>query len=182
MVSARMNEMRHPSICNAWVGEKSPMIFFCEDCGEKNDLDEPLLLDGRVVFECRVCGYGNAYAFCPSREVGGTAGDAILKKICSFSDVIGLFLYHKTNGVVDSRMPDMLTRADVETLGRVFVRTYGEGRSLYPDIQGFSVVMADKHFTVHPVHAGLFVLIAARTSCLPDGVRNLLFDLEKKSR
>ncbi|ACN16621.1 hypothetical protein HRM2_35560 [Desulforapulum autotrophicum HRM2] len=158
------------------------MIFFCEDCGEKNDLDEPLFFDGKVVFECRACGYGNAYAFGLPREEGCTAGDLILNKICSFPDVIGLFLYHKTNGVVDNRMPVMLTRADVETLGRAFIRTYAGGQSLYSDIQGLCVVMAGKHFTIHPVQAGLLIVIVARTPCLPHEVRKLVIDLGKKSR
>ncbi len=156
------------------------MIFFCEDCGEKNDLDGPPLFHGRVVFKCRACGYDNAYAYSASREEGSRAGAEILKEICSFADVIGLFLYHGTRGVVDNRMPDILTRADVETLGRTFTQTYAQGLSRYIDIHGLCVVMADKHFTVHPVQAGLFVVIAARTPCLPDGVRKRVVELATK--
>ncbi len=105
----------------------------------------------------------------------------ILKKICSFTDVIGLFLYHETDQVVDNRMPDLLTRADVDTLGRVFARTYAGGRSLYADTQAMCVVMADKHFTVHPVQDGLFAVIVSRTPCLPQGVHKLVAALEPRA-
>ena len=148
------------------------MIFFCEECGEKNDLENMPRLDGKVVFQCRGCGYKNAYSVC--LPGAGPNCRTILKKICSFSQVIGLFLYHTQNGLMENQMPAILSRTDVETLGRNFTHVHGEGRSLYPDIKGMSALIGDKYFTVHMVEPLLFVVIVAKESCLPNEICRLV--------
>lgn len=153
------------------------MIFFCEDCGEKNDLAGSAFSNGKAVFQCRACGYRNAYSFCPrTKEIHREKG-RILKSICSFSEVIGVFLYHRENGVGETRMPDILTRSDIETLGREFSRSYAGGQSAYSDIEGMCIRIADKYFMVSRMPDRQWVVIAARTPALPDAVHKCILDL-----
>ena len=35
------------------------MLYFCEDCGEKNFLEPEAVHNGRITFRCRVCNYLN---------------------------------------------------------------------------------------------------------------------------
>ncbi len=153
------------------------MIFFCEECGEKNDLEGSAFSNGKAVFQCRACGYRNAYSFCPRKKEIHRDKGRILKTICSFSEVIGVFLYDTENGVRETRMPDVLTRADIEILGREFFRSYTSGQSAYPDIQGMCIRIADKYFMVHRMPDHLLVVIVTRTPTLPDAVHKFILDL-----
>lgn len=136
------------------------MIFFCEECGEKNDLKDMPLVDGKVVFQCRGCGYGNAYS--ADKPGAGPVGKSTLKKKSSFPQVIGLFSYHVQNGLMENQMPAILSRADVETLGQTFTHVHGDGRSLYPDIKEVSALLGDKYFTVHIIEPRLFVVLVVK--------------------
>ena len=44
------------------------MIFFCEDCGEKNLLEPAQFKDGKAVFRCDSCNYLNSYVFLAPEE------------------------------------------------------------------------------------------------------------------
>ncbi|MCP3898922.1 MAG: hypothetical protein GY707_04200 [Desulfobacteraceae bacterium] len=44
------------------------MIFFCEDCGEKNDLIPSQFKDGKAIFRCGSCNYLNSYIFSSPKE------------------------------------------------------------------------------------------------------------------
>ncbi|MBI9090247.1 MAG: hypothetical protein JEZ12_13605 [Desulfobacterium sp.] len=153
------------------------MIFFCEDCGEKNDLEGSAFSNGKAVFKCHACGYRNAYFFCPQEKERHRKKDRILKSICCFSEVIGGFLYDTKNGVRETRMPTSLTRADIETLGRAFSHSYTSGQSAYPDILGMYIRIADKYFMIHRVQDNLWVVIVTRTPSLPDDVHKFILDL-----
>jgi hypothetical protein len=39
------------------------MIFFCEDCGEKNLLAPEQFKNGKAIFRCKSCDYLNSYYF-----------------------------------------------------------------------------------------------------------------------
>jgi len=45
------------------------MLYFCEDCGERNFLEPEVVQNGKVVFRCRVCNYLN------NVEVAGPPAD-----------------------------------------------------------------------------------------------------------
>ncbi|MBF0200691.1 MAG: hypothetical protein HQK66_05155 [Desulfamplus sp.] len=41
--------------------ENEKLIFFCEECGEKNLVDSDIIKEGRVTFKCAHCNYLNNY-------------------------------------------------------------------------------------------------------------------------
>ena len=45
------------------------MIFFCEDCGEKNLLSPSQYKGGKANFKCDACNYKNGYVFLSSKEI-----------------------------------------------------------------------------------------------------------------
>ncbi|SLM27975.1 hypothetical protein MTBBW1_1210015 [Desulfamplus magnetovallimortis] len=73
------------------------LIFFCEDCGERNSLTPEKIQNGRVTFKCSSCKYTNSYPVpgAPDKE----------KKV-SRSAYFGRKMEQKSN---DS-MPEMLRR------------------------------------------------------------------------
>lgn len=48
------------------------MIFFCEDCGAKNNLTEKYIDQGIVTFRCNACDYLNSY------PLPGTTRDSVM--------------------------------------------------------------------------------------------------------
>ena len=149
------------------------MIFFCEDCGQKNRVDRSLVQKGeRVRFTCRECGYANAYLLPrPGNEVR-VKTDRILDGIRTFSEIVGGFSYHIQKGVLSSRMPAFLEQTDIDTMGRKFTHAYIQGRSFFPDVHGIQIRIGDKYFMAHELEPGLFLVIVSRAPVLgPEIIR-----------
>ncbi len=149
------------------------MIFFCEDCGGKNDLPPWISQNGKVMFQCRACGYNNSYA-APSPVLSiEKQMEQLSEKIRSFPEIMGLFFYDSTLGVLENRVP-VLTPKDLLTLGRTFSRQYLEGLAVYSDLEGMLFVISDKHFAVFRLADSLFLILICRTVFLPDEVKTLV--------
>ena len=69
------------------------MIFFCEDCGEKNSLIPEQYKNGKAVFRCSSCHYMNSYIFqAPPKKT-----TPLLKKFKQISKVSGVEQYILVN-------------------------------------------------------------------------------------
>ncbi|OQY52989.1 MAG: hypothetical protein B6230_01475 [Desulfobacteraceae bacterium 4572_89] len=152
------------------------MIFFCEDCGEKNDLGKENIKNGKAVFRCVSCQYLNSYMVSAALK----ETDILLKKITSCPEVIGTFLYHKKNRVINNHMPKMLHETDLEILGRCLLNSYLTAQSLYSDINEEMVTISDKHITIQKIEPDLFIFIVSKNLPLSETVQNLLISLIKK--
>lgn len=152
------------------------MIFFCEDCGVKNDLDEADFNAGRAVFRCCSCQYMNSYT------VPGVWNqtDILLKKIQSHPEIMGAFLYHGKKGILTNHMPEILTPADLDVLGRYLSRSYLAALSHYPDIHEGMVAISDKHITIKRIGLDLFFFVVSTTFPLPEVIKELLISAKKK--
>jgi len=157
------------------------MILFCEDCGEKNDLDPAAFAGGKAVFRCSVCDYPNAYSIssyekeCPSHKLTD-----FLDAIQPSSGIIGAFFYHEEQGVIEQKMPQLLTRNDIDTLGSGLARSYAEGQSSCRDLTKMAVVISDKYFSVFKLSTHLYVIVIAAGPGLPDKILELISILEKE--
>ncbi len=152
------------------------MIFFCEDCGEKNDLREADFKNDRAVFRCCSCQYLNSYpVFVPLKQT-----DILFEKIQSTPGIIGVFLYHGRNHTITNHMPGVLKEADLEVLGRYLTGSYLAAQSQYSDIHEVVICIGDKHITINRVESDLFVLVVSKTFPLPDTIQDLLISAEKK--
>ena len=156
------------------------MILFCEDCGEKNDLDPSFFSTGRAVFTCARCGYANAYTVDMPKTESVATLTRFLKDILSFPEIIGAFFYHRIQGVIARQMPGMLNLKDLRHLGDGFADSYRAGASGWEDLQGMTVVISDKHFFVSRVGA-LYLIVAATSSPLPERVLKHIEVLEKQA-
>jgi hypothetical protein len=154
------------------------MIFFCEDCGAKNNLGEQDFRAGRAVFRCGACGYMNAYAV--SSDISET--NILAKKIQSHPEIIGAFVYHKKKGPVTNHMPKMLTRADLEVLGRHLSQSYSTALSSYPDIHRVMIAISDKHITLQPFAPDLFLVVVSTHLPLPAAIEALMISVNKKDK
>ena len=69
------------------------MIFFCEDCGEKNSLYPEQYKNGKAVFRCSTCHYMNSYNFhAPPKKT-----NPLLKKFMQISKISGVDQYILVN-------------------------------------------------------------------------------------
>ena len=153
------------------------MIFFCEDCGDKNDLGKADLKNGKAVFRCHSCQYMNSYTVSNVLK----KKDIFSKKIQSHPDIIGAFLYHKENSTITNHMPEILTEADLEVLGRYLTRSYLAAHSHYPDIHEVMITISDKHITIQKIDVNLFFFVVSTTLPLPEAMKELLI-LAKKGQ
>jgi len=162
------------------------MILFCEDCGEKNELDSTAFSDGKAIFRCCVCAYPNAYAFSfPERSPRNKPGKpdklaSLFDLIQSSSGIIGAFLYHENQGLIRKKMPPFLTDKDLNTLGSALAKSYSEACVTCSDMMKMTVMISDKYFSVFKMSAGLFVVVIATGPDLSDKVRQLIAELQKE--
>ncbi len=152
------------------------MIFFCEDCGDKNDLGKANLKNGRAVFRCCSCQYLNSYPVSTDLE----KIDSLLKKIQSYPEIIGAFLYHEKSRILTNHMPQILTDADLEVLGIYLTRSFLVALSHYSDIHKVMITISDKHITLQKIDPDLFVFVVSKTLPLPEEIQNLLRASGKK--
>lgn len=156
------------------------MILFCEDCGQKNDLEPSAFAGGRAVFECQVCGYHNAYALQePDPAPAGDDGASFFDAVQSFPGVIGSFLYHEKKGLVGEKMPPVLTRKDIESLGSGLSLGFSGGDRTYSDITKMTVVISDKYFSVFRAGPQLYAIVVSVGPDLPEEVRELISGLDR---
>jgi len=151
------------------------MIFFCEDCGAKNDLGRADLNSGRAVFRCCSCGYRNSYTI-PSTE---SQTNILIKKIQSHPEIIGVFVYHAEKGPVKNHMPKMLSRADLEALGSHLSQSYLTALSCYPDIHRVMMAISDKHITLERLGSDQFLVVVSTRLPLPAAIETLLIAVNK---
>jgi len=52
-----------PRDANPVNTQQIKMLFFCEDCGEKNFLVPKQFKDGKALFKCGSCDFFNSYVF-----------------------------------------------------------------------------------------------------------------------
>ena len=156
------------------------MILFCEDCGEKNDLDPAAFAGGKAVFHCSVCGYPNAYSINLTERFSHDESTGLFEAIESFPGFIGGFLYHGKQGVVRHKMPTILTQGDIDTLGVGLVKSFAEGRIFCPDLMKMTVMISDKFFSVFKVGTLLYTVVITMDPSLPEKVLERLAGLEKK--
>ncbi len=151
------------------------MILFCEDCGQKNDLAPAAFAQGRAVFICSACGYNNSYALAgaPSTNLKNKS-IPFLEDLQSVPGIIGVFLYHETKGLVGEKMPSVLRRNDIETLGAGLAFSYNCGSKSYEDMDQMTVLISDKFFTVFNVESQLYAVIVTPEPELPEKVGQLI--------
>ncbi len=156
------------------------MILFCEDCGEKNDLDPAAFAGGKAVFQCCVCSYPNAYSIPSYEKVPSNQLTRFLDAIQSSPGIIGAFFYHEKKGVVRHKMPPVLTRNDIDALGSRLARTYAAGHRSCLDLTKMTVVISDKYFSVFKLITQMYVIVIAAGPGLPDNILELISGLEKE--
>jgi len=146
------------------------MIFFCEDCGKKNDLTPAHLKQGKAVFKCKVCHYSNSYRITPPKEVHQNKTDSFFTEIKSYPEVIGSFLFHKKKGLLKNNMPGILKKNDLAILGKLLTESLSKCCVEYPDVEEMTVMISDKSMLVKMVDIDLAVIIAGRSSPLPQNI------------
>lgn len=152
------------------------MIFFCEDCGEKNVLERENLHQGKARFRCSSCRYLNSYAVFSSLE----STEFLLKEIQSDPDIIGCFLYHERTCALVNHMPGILKEADLENMGHYLSQSYLAAVSGYPDIRNLTITISDKHITILRIEPHLFIFVVSNSLPLPNRVQVMLISAYKR--
>lgn len=146
------------------------MIFFCEDCGKKNDLPPAHLKQGKAVFRCKACNYSNSYRITPPKESPPKKADSFFTDIKLFPEIIGSFLFHKKKGLLNNNMPDILKKNDLVILGKLLTDTLYECCVEYPDVEEMTLKISNKFMLVKMIDLNLAVIIAGRSSPLPQNI------------
>ncbi len=150
------------------------MIFFCEDCGEKNLLTPDQLISGKAVFRCSACGYMNAYAFETDRAPDVEPADVLINHLKSFPEIIGSFLFDCTAGVLTNYMPALLKTRDLEFLGKTLFQNFSIFYSLYPDTDEMALIISGKNMILKMITRDIALIIAAKTFPLSGPVQDQL--------
>lgn len=138
------------------------MIFFCEDCGEKNFLTQTQLKNGKAVFKCDACNYMNSYAYQISEKKYLKKINQFFKDIQTSPEIIGSFLFHGKTGVLKNNMPDMLKESDLKILGKTITNNYLIGCSQYSDINEMTLVIANKNMIAKMIDSNLTLIIVSK--------------------
>jgi len=146
------------------------MIFFCEDCGEKNDLTPAHLKQGKAVFKCRFCNYANAYTITPPKRKQKKKTPDFFEEIKLFPEIIGSFLFHRKKGVLKNDMPGILKKKDLAVLGSRLTDSISSCALEYPDVEEMTVIISNKTLVVRMLDSDLAVIIAGKTSPLSQPV------------
>lgn len=139
------------------------MIFFCEDCGEKNILTPQQVRNGKAVFTCKVCQYMNSYAFGTDKKLSLKKENAFFKAIQPFPEITGSFLFHRRTGVLKNHMPVILQETDLKILGKILLENFWTCSSLYPDVDEMALILSGKSIVVKMIDNNLAVIITSKT-------------------
>ncbi len=150
------------------------MIYFCEDCGSKNVFTTAPLKNGKAVFRCTSCQYFNSYQIKPNQGISLDKADRFFMETREAPDIIGVFLFHKKNGVLKNSMPNSLKENDLMVLGKVLVNSYQSCQSHYRDVNAITLVISDKNIIARQIHSELFIILACRTPWLPERIKDRL--------
>jgi DNA-directed RNA polymerase subunit RPC12/RpoP len=154
--------------------QKDKMIFFCEDCGEKNLLGPAQVRERKAVFRCTVCGYPNSYPVKAVKKNYSGKPDTFFQGLKAFPEIIGSFLFHCKNGVLINQMPGILKENDLDTLGKILTESYLTCRTLYQDVTEMAFIISGKNITVKMIDNNMAVIIASRTLPLSQPVMDQL--------
>ena len=146
------------------------MIFFCEDCGEKNDLTPEHLKQGKAVFRCRVCNYSNSYRITPPKETPPESVDSFFTEIKLFPEIIGSFLFHKKKGLLKNDMPGTLKKKDLAILGKLLADSLSICCMEYPDVEEMTLMISNKSILVKMIDVNLAVILVGNSSHLPQNI------------
>lgn len=135
------------------------MILFCEDCGQKNTVDDHHTLTGRAVFICASCGYANNYALGKLKPESDRRIQPLLDNICRDKDVIGAFVYNAQNGCIISRMPDFLAADDLKKMGRLMSQSLMVLLKDLPDMTDLTLNIANKYLHSKPLISNFILIV-----------------------
>lgn len=138
------------------------MIFFCEDCGEKNILSPTQLKDGKAVFRCKSCRYLNSYRTQPAENPYLKKTDDDLNLLRRFPEIIGSFLFHRETGVLKNNMPGILKKNDLDILGKILTQNYWVCHAQYPDVHEMALIISNKNIMVKMIDRNLALIIACK--------------------
>ncbi len=139
------------------------MIFFCEDCGEKNILSPTQLKDGKVVFRCKSCRYLNSYRTKPAENPYLKKTDDDLNLLRHFPEIIGSFLFHRKTGVLKNNMPGILKKTDLNILGKILTQNYWACYAQYTDVHEMALIISNKNIMVKMIDRNLALIIVCKT-------------------
>jgi DNA-directed RNA polymerase subunit RPC12/RpoP len=143
------------------------MIYFCEDCGEKNILTSTQLEDDKAVFRCTECSYMNSYSTKPPEKSCVTKANKFAEEIRQSPQIIGSFLFEKKSGVLKNNMPDSLEQKEINRLGKILTQNYLDCHSHYGDILDMTLAMEGKNMVVKKIDPGMtpgiFIVLVCKT-------------------
>jgi len=154
------------------------MIYFCEDCGEKNHLLPAQLKQDKAVFRCSSCGYMNSYRIRTSEKPYLEKTKKIIRELKNFPEIIGSFFFHPKKGVSENHMPNTLQESDLHILGNLLTKNFQAASSLYTDVNAEVLVISDKNMIVKMIDKSLAVIIASKIYPLSESIMDRLSCLD----
>ena len=154
------------------------MIFFCEDCGEKNILTPPQYKNGKAEFRCSSCHYLNSYIFQASPKKNKPA----LEKFLQISKVSGVDQYI----LVDQK--GKITAHDIKDSEKTadMVFSYGQNSFSINKSKSQYLIFSRKNqknifiFPVGNYYLGVIKSKFIDDSALADNIIKFLKDLSKE--
>ncbi|CCK80567.1 hypothetical protein [Desulfobacula toluolica] len=150
------------------------MIFFCEDCGEKNILSPTQLKDGQAVFRCKYCSYLNSYRTKSAGKVYSKQIDEDLNLFGNLPEIIGFFFFHRKTGVLKNNMPGILKKTDLDILGKILTNSYWVCHAQYQDVHEMVLIISNKNMIVKIIDSNLAFIIACKIFPLSKNSMDLL--------
>ena len=153
------------------------MIVFCEECSQRNTINEEQVKNCRVTFRCCVCNYLNTYPLIwkkekaldrrQFKESGALVGlirpfGQILETVNRLSGVAGSFLYDSANGVRVNAMPKEAKHKGLIDLGSRLARQFKLASSQFSNSCGVNLVWHHQAVIYRPIQKEIGLVVLTR--------------------
>ncbi|NOX33812.1 MAG: hypothetical protein GXP56_08740 [Deltaproteobacteria bacterium] len=119
----------------------------------------------------------NSYAINSINKTQVKKARTCLKRIQTFPEIIGGFLFHKKKGILKNNMPGLLKEKDLEFLGNILTQSFSAGRSCYPDANKMVLIIYKKNIVLKMIGPDLALIIVCKTYPLSKQITDQLLYL-----
>jgi len=168
------------------------LIFFCEDCGEKNSISPEQITNDIVSFRCGSCRYYNSYPVPGKKrrsvdtevadhaevpEVQFDLGEItrqLIDQMNTLEEVTGIFIFYQNHVVLLSPEPEGFTKGELRSIGELLTENYHFGQKIIPDINEIMLGKKKRIIIYNSISNDLFFAVMCQSFPVSRRCRALL--------
>jgi len=173
------------------------LIFFCEDCGEKNILKEKNIKDKNIEFICSVCKYNNCYTLPENYSQNIRKNNKnfdqdfldkqikdLLQQIKNFPQIIDIFVFHRNGTILNNNClkssdttdyerlktfnsEDLHIKQELTKIGKSLIKNYLFAQACFSDLNEVILSYNNKTIFFEKINKDLFIAVISKQFLLP---------------